>query len=208
MANTGARAYYILLETLKNSLLQNSNVNTVSTGDISQIDLSKQTIFPLSHIIINSATNSGQVMTFNVTVLCMDKVNQLKTEQVNPFNNEAEHTVLNTQLAVSNVVSAAKANLKKNKKNSSGALYESIDYKITNAKSSNPKIDFYAEDYATFVDKGVQGFDPSAMPKGSLNRYNKAPSSPYKFGSGKSKGGSLRGDIELQFSDSIKKKIK
>ncbi len=102
MANTGARAYYILLETLKNSLLQNPNVNTLTTGDISQIDLSKQTIFPLSHIIINSATNSGQVMSFNVTVLCMDKVNQLKTEQVNPFNNEAEHTVLNTQLAVSN----------------------------------------------------------------------------------------------------------
>ena len=102
MANTGARAFYILLETLKNSLLQNPNVNTVSTGDISQIDLSKQTIYPLSHIIVNSATNSGQVMSFNVTVLCMDKVNQLKTEQVDPFNNEAEHSVLNTQLAVSN----------------------------------------------------------------------------------------------------------
>ena len=102
MANTGARAFYILLETLKNSLLQNVNVNTVTTGDISQIDLSKQTIYPLSHIIVNSATNSGQVMSFNVTVLCMDKVNQLKTEQVNPFNNEAEHYVLNTQLAVSN----------------------------------------------------------------------------------------------------------
>jgi hypothetical protein len=102
MANTGARAFYILLETLKESLLQNSNVKTVTTGDISQIDLSKQTIYPLSHIIINSATNSGQVMSFNVTVLCMDKVNQLKTEQVDPFNDEAEHTVLNTQLAVSN----------------------------------------------------------------------------------------------------------
>jgi hypothetical protein len=102
MANTGARAFYIVLETLKESLLQNSNVKTVTTGDISQIDLSKQTIYPLSHIIINSATNSGQVMSFNVTVLCMDKVNQLKTEQVDPFNNEAEHTVLNTQLAVSN----------------------------------------------------------------------------------------------------------
>jgi hypothetical protein len=102
MANTGARAFYILLETLKNSLLQNSNVKTVTTGDISQIDLSKQTIYPLSHIIVNSATNSGQVMSFNVTVLCMDKVNQLKTEQVDPFNNEAENTVTNTQLAVSN----------------------------------------------------------------------------------------------------------
>lgn len=102
MANTGARAFYILLETLKNSLLQNSNVKTVTTGDISQIDLSKQTIYPLSHIIVNGATNSGQVMSFNVTVLCMDKVNQLKTEQINQFDNEAEHTVLNTQLAVSN----------------------------------------------------------------------------------------------------------
>ena len=102
MANTGARAFYILLETLKNSLLQNSNVKTVTTGDISQIDLSKQTIYPLSHIIVNSATNSGQVMSFNVTVLCMDKVNQLKTAQIDPFNNEAEHTVTNTQLAVSN----------------------------------------------------------------------------------------------------------
>jgi hypothetical protein len=80
MANTGARAFYILLETLKESLLQNSNVKTVTTGDISQIDLSKQTIYPLSHIIINSATNSGQVMSFNVTVLCMDKVNQLNTQ--------------------------------------------------------------------------------------------------------------------------------
>ena len=102
MANTGARAFYILLETLKNSLLQNVNVKTVTTGDISQIDLSKQTIYPLSHIIVNSATNSGQVMSFNVTVLCMDKVNQLKTEHPDAVNNEAENTVTNTQLAVSN----------------------------------------------------------------------------------------------------------
>jgi len=102
MANTGARAYYTILEILKNSLLKNVNVNTVTTGDISDVDLSKQTIYPLSHLIINSATNSDQVMTFNVTVICMDKVNQLKTEQINPFNNAAEQTVLNTQLAVSN----------------------------------------------------------------------------------------------------------
>ena len=41
-------------------------------------------------------------MSFNVTVLCMDKVNQLKTEHPDAFNNEAENTVTNTQLAVSN----------------------------------------------------------------------------------------------------------
>lgn len=95
-----------------------------------------------------------------------------------------------------NVVSAAKANLNKNKSNSSGALSESITYKITKVSDTSQKIDFYAEDYAKFVDKGVQGFDPSAMPKGSLSRYNKAPSSPYKFGSGNFKGGSLRGAID------------
>jgi hypothetical protein len=96
-----------------------------------------------------------------------------------------------------NVVSAARANLKKKKSNSSGTLTNSITYKIENKTGDNPSIDFYAEEYAKFVDKGVQGFNPALMPNGSLNRYNKAPSSPYKFGSGNFRGGSsLRGAID------------
>ena len=94
-----------------------------------------------------------------------------------------------------NVVSKAKANLAKS--NSSGALADSLDYKIDNSDPDNPTLNFYAEDYAKFVDLGVQGNDPQAMPQGSLARFNKAPNSPYQFGTGSYSGsGSLRGAID------------
>ena len=53
MSNQGVRGYYQITQTIKDQLLADENVNTVTTGDITEIDLSKQTIFPLSHIIIN-----------------------------------------------------------------------------------------------------------------------------------------------------------
>ena len=46
---SGARGFYLLTETIKTNLLADENVNTVTTGDITKIDLSKQTIYPLSH---------------------------------------------------------------------------------------------------------------------------------------------------------------
>lgn len=103
MSNTGARAFYLMLETIKNTLLADKNVTTVTTGDLSEIDLSKQTLFPLSHIIVNNASNNGQVMSFNVTVLCMDIEDVSKSEPANIFErNESEQNILNTQLAVTN----------------------------------------------------------------------------------------------------------
>ena len=52
--NQGVRGYYQITDTLKTNLLLDENVNTVTTGDIFDVDLSKQTIFPLAHIVINS----------------------------------------------------------------------------------------------------------------------------------------------------------
>jgi hypothetical protein len=62
MSNQGVRGYYQITETIKTNLLADENVNTVTTGDIFDIDLSKQTIFPLSHIIINSVTIQEQIL--------------------------------------------------------------------------------------------------------------------------------------------------
>tara|TARA_X000001382_G_scaffold129402_3_gene121365 strand:+ start:6642 stop:7211 length:570 start_codon:yes stop_codon:yes gene_type:complete len=92
-----------------------------------------------------------------------------------------------------NVVSKAKANL--GKSNSSGALSESLTYEIDDRDQNNPVLSFYALDYGKFVDQGVQGNDPQAQPPGALARYNKAPGSPYQFGTG-SGSGSLRGAID------------
>lgn len=54
------------------------------------------------------------------------------------------------------VISRAKSNLKRNKKNSSGQLEKSLDYKIKVTKNSI-QLDFLGEDYLEFIDKGVSG---------------------------------------------------
>jgi hypothetical protein len=103
MSNQGVRGYYQITDTIKTNLLNDENVNTVTTGDIYEIDLSKQTIFPLSHIMINSVNIQEQVLNFNITVMCMDIVDQSKDEVTDIFRgNNNEQDILNTQLAVAN----------------------------------------------------------------------------------------------------------
>lgn len=103
MSNTGARAFYLVLETIKNTLLEDSDVKTVTYGDLTEIDLSKQTIFPLAHIIINDATITDQTVDLSFTVLVMDSVDIFKGEPTDFFvKNQNEFTVLNTTLSVGN----------------------------------------------------------------------------------------------------------
>lgn len=97
------KGFYQVTETIKTQLLADVNVNTVTTGDITRVDLSKQTIFPLSHLIVNSVTNEDNVLRFSLSVLAMDIVDISKEEVVDIFRgNNNEQDVLNTQLAVLN----------------------------------------------------------------------------------------------------------
>ena len=103
MSNTGIRGFYLLTEAIENQLLSDVNVNTVTAGDIYDIDLAKQSIFPLSHIIINNVTANESVLTFNVSVLAMDVVDESKKETTDIFRgNNNEQDILNTQLQVVN----------------------------------------------------------------------------------------------------------
>ena len=105
MSNQGVRGFYQLTETIKTQLLLDINVNTVTTGDISDINLNKQDIFPLSHIIVNNVVVNEQTLDFNISILSSDIVNQSKLETVDIFtgNNDVQN-ILNTQLAVLNKV--------------------------------------------------------------------------------------------------------
>jgi|TARA_R110002050_G_scaffold151611_5_gene278821 hypothetical protein len=99
----GIRSYYLIMSKLEEELLKSPFVKTVTFGDISQVDLRKQTIFPLSHIIMNNVVQSGQVMTYNMTILLMDIVDINKAIVVNQFTgNTDEMDILNTQLGVGN----------------------------------------------------------------------------------------------------------
>lgn len=99
------RGYYDLLEKLRVSLKANPSVNTVTEGDLLDVDLSKQTIFPLSHIIVRNATFEQQTITFNLNILFMDLVDFNKDDPKAdiPFRgSDNEQDVLNTMLAAAN----------------------------------------------------------------------------------------------------------
>ncbi len=105
--NQGIRGFYQVTETLKTQLLLDVNCKTVTTGDISQINLEKQDIFPLSHIMINTVTQSGDsgsaLYIFNISILSMDIVDQSKEPTTDLFRgNDNTQDILNTQMAVSN----------------------------------------------------------------------------------------------------------
>lgn len=94
----------------------------------------------------------------------------------------------------------AKSNLSKRKKKDTSALYDGISYNVTSTDKET-KITFSfgsAEDYWEFVDKGVKGVSSSL----------KAPTSPFKFGSGSGQSGGLTNGINgwvqrkrIQFKD-------
>ena len=78
-------------------------VNTVTEGDIFEVDLNKQTIFPLVHVMINNASFETNVVRFNVSLIAMDIVNISKDETTDVFKgNTNEQDVLNTQLEILN----------------------------------------------------------------------------------------------------------
>lgn len=112
MSIAGPQAFYNTLEKIKDQLLSDENVNTVTSGDLTEIDLNKATIFPLAHIIVNNAQLQGNTILFNISILAMDVVWQSKsnvTARDNTLDYDStfigednEHDVLNTQLAVLN----------------------------------------------------------------------------------------------------------
>jgi len=95
--------FYEITQAIKNQLQEDLFVNTVTTGDIFKVDLNKQTIFPLSHIIVNSVSYQGPVLNYNISILSMDIVDESKDLTTDIFiGNDNEQDVLNTQLAVAN----------------------------------------------------------------------------------------------------------
>lgn len=83
------------------------------------------------------------------------------------------------------LIQQSRSNLTRNKKKDRGTLYDSLDYKVKVSKNSF-QFSFLMEDYGTFVDKGVKGFSSSS----------KAPTSPFKFGTGTGKKGGLTNSID------------
>jgi hypothetical protein len=78
------------------------------------------------------------------------------------------------------VIQQSRSNLSKSSKNNSKELYNSLKGEVV-TENNYTIVGFQMADYGTFVDLGVKGKTSS----------NKAPNSPYQFGSGTGKKGGL-----------------
>ena len=89
------------------------------------------------------------------------------------------------------VVQQSRANLTKAKKNDTKGLYNSISFKVT-TNAEGFSVQFFMDNYGTFVDKGVSGTNKTRSFK---NYQGKVITSPYKFGTGSSKVSKAKGGM-------------
>jgi hypothetical protein len=95
--------YYSIVSEIRDYIKSLGLVNTVTIGDIYDVDLDKQTIFPLTHIISNNAQLTQSQIILNLSILFMDIVDESKEQRLNVFDgNDNELDILNTQLAIAN----------------------------------------------------------------------------------------------------------
>ena len=100
------RQVYTVIDKLNEKLKENGITNTVTFGDILEVDLDKTTIYPLSHISMGDVVFSDRIITATIQLFCLDvvdKSNEL-TDEESIYGNDNLQDVLNTQLQVVNDV--------------------------------------------------------------------------------------------------------
>tara|TARA_R100000781_G_scaffold109174_1_gene73991 strand:- start:1762 stop:2217 length:456 start_codon:yes stop_codon:yes gene_type:complete len=94
-------SFYRVIDSIKDAVSAEPFNHQVTFGDIADIDLQKQSLFPLCHIMINSATITNNIVQQNMTIFVMDLVDVSNSEDASLFlGNDNRQDILNTQLAL------------------------------------------------------------------------------------------------------------
>ena len=89
-----ATAYYNVISQLTTLLQTNPSINTVTDGDLDEVTVRKQTIFPMAHITIENVS-LDKIPVFDISVIVADKPNNGNNEDTDNTND-----ILNNTLAV------------------------------------------------------------------------------------------------------------
>jgi len=124
--------FYDITENVYDHLIADPNINSVKIGDISEVDMNKQDMFPFAHILVSGAEFLHAVVRFTITVSCMDIVditkNDLRDETEKEKGIDNKQDVLNSMLAVLENLDRSLLQ---------GALFE-LDYELQGSATAEP----------------------------------------------------------------------
>ena len=99
---------YDIIEQIKGFLRAHPIVNYVTYGDITQVDLNKTTMFPLTHFFVRNTTITEHAMRVTVSLLFLDIVDYTKDFNSNDLGDRQDASnlidVYNTQLQIANAL--------------------------------------------------------------------------------------------------------
>jgi hypothetical protein len=98
----GVNALYNLIDSLNEELSSNPFINTVTFKRLTEVDLNKNTIFPLCNIVYNSVRHNENTLSFNFTIFNLDIVNISKESEIGVYGNDNTFYILSNQLYVIN----------------------------------------------------------------------------------------------------------
>lgn len=97
---------YDIISKIKSFLRENPIVNTVTFGDILQVDLNKTTMYPLSHFLLGNVQLTEHTIQITISLLFIDVVDYTKEHNNNDEGDRQDATnlvdVYNTQLQIAN----------------------------------------------------------------------------------------------------------
>lgn len=77
---------YNVLKKVRDILESDTLLYKVTEGDLFEVDLSKQTIFPLGHFMLGNVTQSSYSMTFELSVMFADIIEEDDSNYVDVWN--------------------------------------------------------------------------------------------------------------------------
>jgi len=100
------RAVYEVLDKIKDKLRQSPNIQTVSFGDIMEVDLNKTTMYPLAHIGMGDVSFQEHTLRINLNLLLLDIVDDNRDPSTEDefYGNTNLQDILNTLLAEANIL--------------------------------------------------------------------------------------------------------
>jgi len=93
--------YFKIIDDIQASLISEPIINTVTQGDIYNVDLDKMTLFPLAHLTVESMDIQPKFISLSISILFMDIIDFSKTAPSSAIRgNNNEMDVLNTMLNI------------------------------------------------------------------------------------------------------------